>query len=272
MTIKHIFLVYLLLLTYSNSIESINIHVKRLKRAYPEHIIAINAHSITWADGTVMPLFDNRPHKSQQEKLDTPSLADQLNQPAYVAGMPKHPATYAPCNDPGRIRYEPFFRKMYGNSADEVRAHLVQVPWMPNVFGKGTYVLSVTTVNKVHEKIAAISRELENLVRTHPNFIPFLKNPGGTFSWRLIANTNRLSGHSFGMTIDINATLSQYWQWDLKEAHRAITEDALLTYRNEIPWGIVRIFEKHGFIWGGKWYHYDTMHFEYRPELFSHAS
>ncbi len=30
---------------------------------------------------------------------------------------------------------------------------------------------------------------------------------------------------------------------------------------------IVRIFEKHGFIWGGRWYHYDTMHFEYRPEL-----
>lgn len=25
--------------------------------------------------------------------------------------------------------------------------------------------------------------------------------------------------------------------------------------------------EKHGFIWGGCWYHYDTMHFEYRPEL-----
>jgi hypothetical protein len=30
---------------------------------------------------------------------------------------------------------------------------------------------------------------------------------------------------------------------------------------------IVDVFEKHGFIWGGKWYHYDTMHFEYRPEL-----
>jgi hypothetical protein len=29
----------------------------------------------------------------------------------------------------------------------------------------------------------------------------------------------------------------------------------------------VRVFEKHGFIWGGAWYHYDTMHFEYRPEL-----
>jgi hypothetical protein len=28
-------------------------------------------------------------------------------------------------------------------------------------------------------------------------------------------------------------------------------------------------FEAEGFIWGGRWYHYDTMHFEYRPELLS---
>jgi hypothetical protein len=41
----------------------------------------------------------------------------------------------------------------------------------------------------------------------------------------------------------------------------------VIPYRNVIPQGIVDIFEKHGFIWGGKWYHYDTMHFEYRPEL-----
>jgi len=34
-----------------------------------------------------------------------------------------------------------------------------------------------------------------------------------------------------------------------------------------MPQQIVDIFERHGFIWGGKWYHYDTMHFEYRPEL-----
>ncbi|WP_228384801.1 M15 family metallopeptidase [Campylobacter pinnipediorum] len=27
------------------------------------------------------------------------------------------------------------------------------------------------------------------------------------------------------------------------------------------------IFEKNGFIWGGRWKHFDTMHFEYRPEF-----
>lgn len=42
-------------------------------------------------------------------------------------------------------------------------------------------------------------------------------------------------------------------------------------YRNRIPADVVQAFERHGFIWGGRWYHYDTMHFEYRPELLARA-
>jgi hypothetical protein len=38
-----------------------------------------------------------------------------------------------------------------------------------------------------------------------------------------------------------------------------------------MPREIVDAFERHGFIWGGRWYHYDTMHFEYRPELLAPA-
>jgi hypothetical protein len=37
--------------------------------------------------------------------------------------------------------------------------------------------------------------------------------------------------------------------------------------RNNYPQEIVELFEKHGFIWGGKWSHFDLMHFEYRPEM-----
>jgi hypothetical protein len=33
------------------------------------------------------------------------------------------------------------------------------------------------------------------------------------------------------------------------------------------PKEIVRIFEKNNFVWGGKWVHFDMMHFEYRPEI-----
>ena len=40
-----------------------------------------------------------------------------------------------------------------------------------------------------------------------------------------------------------------------------------IPYRNQMPLALVTIFERHGWIWCGRWYHSDTMHFEYRPEL-----
>ncbi len=68
--------------------------------------------------------------------------------------------------------------------------------------------------------------------------------------------------HAYGAAIDINTKYANYWRWALGDRDRP-------RWRNHIPIQIVRIFENHGFIWGGYWYHYDTMHFEYRPELLS---
>jgi hypothetical protein len=34
-----------------------------------------------------------------------------------------------------------------------------------------------------------------------------------------------------------------------------------------VPEKVVRSFERHGFVWGGKWLLFDTMHFDYRPEV-----
>ncbi|MBD3799833.1 MAG: M15 family metallopeptidase [Epsilonproteobacteria bacterium] len=67
--------------------------------------------------------------------------------------------------------------------------------------------------------------------------------------------------HSYGIAIDLAPNTTQYWK------DEASSETAKIGYKNTMPLSIVRIFEKHGFIWGGRWYHYDTMHFEYRPEL-----
>jgi hypothetical protein len=149
---------------------------------------------------------------------------------------------------------------MYGNSPQEVQRKLTTITWLPNTLN---IKLQVSTVNQIHQKMQAISSELEELLIKKPHFTKYLQKPAGTFNWRLISGTNRLSTHSFGMTIDLNVTYSNYWQWDNKTTNENVT----LTYRNQIPMEIVSIFEKYGFIWGGKWYHYDTMHFEYRPEL-----
>jgi hypothetical protein len=65
--------------------------------------------------------------------------------------------------------------------------------------------------------------------------------------------------HALGIAIDINPNQLRYW---LQNKTKNDDEEQI------IPQTIIDIFEKHGFIWGGKWRHYDAMHFEYRPELF----
>ncbi len=254
------------LLLFNYSAHANITDLMRLQKAYPEHIQSVSDDYIVWTDGTLMHTQDEKPNKSQQEKLDFPSLLDQMQGILYSLGIPIDAASYQPIGDPGRIRYEPFFRKMYGDSKEEVASKLVTIYWMPLLFGN-QYPLLVTTINDVDKKLILISEELEVLASKHPEFIPYLEKPGGTFNWRVIANTNRISAHSFGMTIDINAEVTDYWQWDLERAKQPITEDTPLTYRNSVPWEIIPIFEKYGFIWGGKWHHYDSMHFEYRPEL-----
>ncbi len=241
--------------------------LSRLKEAYPDAIQTVTKKSITWKDGTVMPVSDGKKRKSNQELLDNPSIANQMVGVYYQPGVPKDPDAFRPTGDPGRIRNEAFFKKMYGDSEDAVRAKLVKIDWMPKIFGN-KYPLLVTTVNGVDHTFEAVSSDLEALILKHPEYKIYLENPGGTFKWRTIANTHRLSAHGFGMTIDINVDKSDYWQWDLENFGLPIEEDMVLGYRNRIPWEIVEIFEKHGFVWGGKWTHYDTMHFEYRPELF----
>lgn len=227
-----------------------------LQDAYPNAFKSITNNEIVWHDGTRMILDDGK-QKDVKTLLENADIEDQICAMRYPSGEPSNaPQKY---EDAGRVRYEPFFLKMYGNSPQAVQANLVEISWLPKHLNQK---IKVSKINGVAEKLQQISNELD----THNEWVKYLKNPGGTFNWRKISGTNRLSMHSFGVTIDINIEFSNYWQWDNKN-WKIKGEDSDLNYKNRIPWGIVEIFEKHGFIWGGKWYHYDTMHFEYRPEL-----
>lgn len=224
----------------------------RLVRGYPG-LLTLDADPklVRFADGTTLPFDDGRQKPTLEARLADPDLEDQLSLP-YPAGEPS--AAPALDCDPGRIRCEAFFRKVYGGTADEVRRKLVPVKWLPR-HGGGTVM--VTGVNGVDKHLAAVSAELDGLPSS---MISFVADTAGSFNWRAIANTKRLSPHSFGIALDINTKRADYWEWQK-------TKGGSFTYRNRIPPEIVSIFERHGFIWGGKWYHYDTMHFEYRPEL-----
>jgi peptidoglycan L-alanyl-D-glutamate endopeptidase CwlK len=226
-----------------------------LVEAYPDFLSSGEGNTLHWKDGSSMVFDDGQVKKDFDTLLDRANLKDQMSI-CYPLGD-RSTAPPAVNYDPGRIRYEPFFLKMYGNSPEEVRRKLVPVMWLPKHLHK---VVMVTTVNGIDQKLKAASDELDSLP---DEYSKYLENPGGTFNWRPIAGTNRLSTHSFGSTIDINVRLSDYWR------NARPNSKGLYEYKNRIPMKIVEIMEKHGFIWGGKWYHYDTMHFEYRPELLS---
>lgn len=108
--------------------------------------------------------------------------------------------------------------------------------------------------------------EIRALTEAYPEYRPYMKS-SGTFNWRPVRGSKRMSAHSYGIAFDIAVNKSNYWQWEC----RSNDEMKRFKYRNRIPRKIVEIFEKHGFIWGGAWYHYDTMHFEFRPEILNYA-
>jgi hypothetical protein len=251
-------IVILLFLLFSTKLfgqthDSVPPTAQKLIKCYPDFIAGFADNHLIFKDGGKLIWDDGIKNKSFKDLLEKPDVKDMFSQ-TYTTGTLKSPP--AKNFDPGRIRNEPLFLKMYGSTEKEAKQHLTEIIWCPKLVSQK---ITVTTINGIDKKLMQISKELDE----HPELKKYLTNIGGTFAWRNIAGTNRHSMHSFGMTIDINTAYSDYWQWSCK----CTNEEADIKYKNRIPQIIVDIFEKYGFIWGGKWYHYDTMHFEYRPEL-----
>lgn len=219
--------------------------VRALMGAYPEFISGYEDGSVIYSDGS-RQIYDDGKEKDFPEMLDNSSLKDMF----YV--MYKVPETEPEyLADAGRSRNEQLFKKMYGDSEANVRKNLVTVDW----FGQK---VQFTSVNGAAEQLKKVERALSE----YPDLKKYLKS-SGTFYWRKVRGANRQSAHSYGIAFDIGVDNSDYWLWKNPNA----SETDKITYANRFPKKIVEIFEKYGFIWGGSWYHYDTMHFEYRPEI-----
>lgn len=220
-----------------------------LVAAYPDFIERIADNRVIFNDGTSLTYDDGRV-KDFGTLLDDGDIEDMFfvpydpsgNQPEYL-------------HDAGRSRNEALFKKMYGNSAAAVRKNLVKVAW----FGK---TVDFTAINGAADSLRKVAAELEH----YPQLKKYLAS-SGTFYWRPVRGAKRLSAHSYGIAFDIAVPYSDYWLWKNKNAG----ETDRIEYANRFPREIVEIFRRHGFIWGGAWYHFDTMHFEFRPEILHYS-
>jgi len=221
-----------------------------LVAAYPAALAGHDGNVLRWRDGTIMPVSGDTDAKTFRELLHRASVIDQFRFPYPRGSFDRSSAIDA---DPGRLRNAAFFAKMYGDCRrGEVVGKLVSVRWLPKTWGGS---IRITSVNGVSEHLRAISSEIDAL----PENIKRAAYPiADAYNCRSVADTGQPSPHGYGIAIDLNISVSDYWYW---------RRNGAAVYRNRMPEEIVAIFEKHGFIWGGKWRHFDTMHFEYRPEL-----
>jgi D-alanyl-D-alanine carboxypeptidase len=223
-----------------------------LVAAYPDAIRARAGNDLILRNGIHLDAGASDNAMPFDAILTHASIHDMFRIP-YPSGVP----LTAPSEnfDPGRFRSKAFFDAMYGDCRKgEVARNLVSIAWLPKHWGHN---IEVTRVNGVADRLREVSGEIDALsdpVRRAAWPI------AGTYACRGVADAQQPSMHAYGAAIDLNLAVSNYWLWDSGKASRAI-------WRNRMPEQIVDIFERHGFIWGGRWYHYDTMHFEYRPEL-----
>ena len=239
--------------TSARAPEIVPSKVARLVGSYPDHLAGFEGDTLVWIDGTRMPLGAAQPPRPFDEMLRFASIADQLRQ-IYEPGPLRRPPPRD--HSPGRLRNTAFFLKMYGDCRNgDVGPQLRHVIWMPRTSAQA---LSVTTVNDVAARLERVIAALEDM----PDRLKaYLVSSAGAYHCRAVTDTGQPSMHAFGAAIDIAARYSDYWVWARSRGE--------LVHRNRIPQEIVEAFEAERFIWGGKWYHYDTMHFEYRPELFA---
>jgi hypothetical protein len=135
---------------------------RKLIACYPDFLAGYAANNLLFKDGSKLLWDDSITRKTYQQLLDDADLKDMFAQP-YTVGTAPSPAKNF---DPGRIRNEAFFKKMYGLTKTAVEKNLVQITWCPKIVGQK---IMVTKVNGV---LSVIASENKRGNRTRLDFSP----------------------------------------------------------------------------------------------------
>lgn len=249
----------------------------RLARAYPGRISSIvpvggqvyvrsNGEWYRWAGGRTVPAATNPAEDGTYVVLW--DFGDP-EEPVWKRTVSESDAELAilraSLDATDNRRQSPFLARFFGiESRDQAEALMVPVSFL----GQQIFVhpVLVAPIQRVQARIAAgLPGD-----RAATAFVAGLNEIWG-FYWREIAGTSRMSYHSLGLAIDFLPksydSKVAYWRWTA-----SYLPDAWWKLRESQVWIPPRLimdaFEAEGFVWGGRWLAYDTIHFEYHPENF----
>lgn len=234
-----------------------NIEMKQdiliLMLAYPDSIVGVEKNT----DNKVYcilksgkkVLYDDKLEKSHDEKLSNPDLQDMLEQDYPLEMISK---LMDKSFDPGRARHYDILNEVYGSSQKSIESNLTSLK-----YGYTNYQFN--SKNNANIALESALKEVMPLAKTRSDIGNIIYPASGTYNYRVISGTGRLSPHSYGIAIDLKSDPRDYWKWSTTEqGAKRLTE---------YPKDLVAAFENNNFVWGGKWGHFDILHFEYRPEI-----
>lgn len=152
---------------------------------------------------------------------------------------------------------------LWGRTEAQIRANASSTTFLER-----RMFLNNLAVQALHD----VERDILSISASDPEVAAWIDDVDITYSFidRGIAGTNTRSQHAWGMAVDLVPSsydgLQVYWRWT-RAWNRSGWHRTPLEERWSPPAVVVETFEQHGFLWGGKWAHYDNIHFEYRPAI-----
>ena len=212
-------------------------------------VFALGDRPIHFQDGRML----EEGHLDRREDCDPVFYRYSLEPLREPPPLPEESPTY--CTD--------LLESLWGRTDAEIRTH-----------GRSTTFLDhrMFVNNLLIDALAAVERDILEAARGDSSVGTWVDELDITYSFidRGIAGSPTRSNHAWGMAVDLvpksYGRLQVYWRWsrvfDKEGWHRIPLER-----RWSPPQAVIEIFERHGFVWGGKWTHFDNIHFEYRPEI-----
>ncbi|MDR1098909.1 MAG: M15 family metallopeptidase [Treponema sp.] len=226
--------------------------------------ITVGAETFYWAGGRLLPASRRDepenwpPHLWAVYPGEVPS--PQLYSPGYIETLRIQGSAEA---GNGKDQHRAFQAALYGGrTRREIEALLVRMEFL------GKRIVVHRDIADALKRVETSIREAAAGDRETAAFIDAAEQVGA-YNWRQIRGSSRMSYHSWGLAVDIlpkdTGDKGIYWLWERSRNDNWMILP--LERRWTPPAQVIAAFENEGFTWGGKWPLYDTMHFEYRPEL-----
>jgi hypothetical protein len=249
--------------------------MRALQRAYPDKIEKVEFRNDDWAilmrdnwyyhaGGRILP--ENRIEYAANYRA-LPFYHYPAELPLWTRPTPEEAErlrNWTSSRRQNNIRRSSYFLDALWRASTriEIENNLVRI----NFFGRRIRVHS-----EIHEILTLVERQIRDAAADDPQVQNWVNTIGTVegYSWRNIADTQARSYHSYGLAVDILPRAlgrrQTYWLWTSQ--YREDWWNVPHSERYHPPSAVIKIFEENGFVWGGKWAMFDTMHFEYRPEI-----